>query len=113
MNCRRIIPAVCAIALAVPAAAAAKPAPQPPVHSHSASADTQVGAYEQAIAGDTKGQLPRAIVPRSFASPGLRADDGAASGWQIAAVTEGGLLAAFAIGSVALVRGRRRTALGA
>jgi hypothetical protein len=114
MNCRRIIPAVCAIALAVPAAASAKPAPQPPTHSHPASADTTVGAYEQAISADTKGQLPRAIAPSAFATAGSPVtDDGAANGWQIAAVTEGGLLAAFAFGSFALVRGRRRTPLGA
>jgi hypothetical protein len=79
---KRLAPVVCALALAVPATAAAKPAPQPPTFSHSAAAGIHAGTSD------------------------------AADGWQIAAVTEGGLLAAFAFGSVALVRGRRRAVLG-
>jgi hypothetical protein len=39
--------------------------------------------------------------------------DGTSDGWQIAAIAEAGILAAFAFGSVALVRARRRSPLGA
>ena len=76
---RRIIPGLCALALAVPAAAVAQPAHNPPaVHSgvvaygdtkydlqnqRDQKAPAGVTAYEQAISGDTKGDLPRAIAP--------------------------------------------------
>ena len=75
---RRIIPVLCALALAVPAAAVAQPAHDPPavqsgpvaygdtkydLQNQDLKAATAVTAYEQAISGDTKGDLPRAIAP--------------------------------------------------
>jgi hypothetical protein len=88
---RRIIPGLCALALAVPAAAAAQPADNPPAvqsvpvayggpavqtapvaygdtkydlqNQQDLKAATGVTAYEQAISGDTQGNLPRAIAP--------------------------------------------------
>jgi hypothetical protein len=45
-------------------------------------------------------------------NPAVSADD-TSDGWQIAAIAEAGVLAALAFGSVALVRARRRTPLGA
>ena len=78
---RRIIPVLCALAVAVvPATALAQPAqdPSPAVtrggvvygdtkydlqNQQDQKAPTAVSAYEQAISGDTKGNLPRAIAP--------------------------------------------------
>ena len=76
---RRIIPVLCALALAVPATAVAQPAHDPPAtqsgtvaygdtkydlqNQHDQKAPAGVTAYEQAISGDTKGDLPRAIAP--------------------------------------------------
>jgi hypothetical protein len=89
---RRIIPGLCALALAVPATAVAQPADNPPAIQSVpvayggpavqsvpvAYGDTKydlqnqqdlkaagVTAYEQAISGDTQGNLPRAIAPTS------------------------------------------------
>ena len=78
---RRIIPVLCALAVAVvPATALAQPAqdPSPAVtrggvvygdtkydlqNQQDQKSPTAVSAYEQAISGDTKGNLPRAIAP--------------------------------------------------
>jgi hypothetical protein len=46
------------------------------------------------------------FVPATAASADAASDGD--SGWQIAALSEAGLLAAFGLGSVALLRGRRR-----
>jgi hypothetical protein len=88
---RRIIPGLCALALAVPAAAVAQPAHNPsavqsgPVAYGDTKYDLQnqvdqkapagVTAYEQAISGDTKGDLPRAIAPAP-ASASTKVTDG-------------------------------------
>jgi hypothetical protein len=107
MQCRRITTAVLALALAAPAAAGAKPAPQPPAFAHAGAAEVKtIDAYNHAITGDTHGRLPRAIAPAP--APTGAASIGDADGWQVAALTEAGLLAAFAVGSVAIVRARRR-----
>jgi hypothetical protein len=133
---RRIIPVLCALAVAVvPATALAQPAQDPsPVVTHGGvvygdtkydlqnqqdqKSPTGTSAYEQAIAGDTKGNLPRAIAPpgtpaETPAQPTTRvatptASDDTTNGWQIAALVEAGLLAAFALGAVALLA-RRQT----
>jgi hypothetical protein len=76
---RRIIPGLCVLALAVPATAAAQPAQDPPAtksgpvaygdtkydlqNQQDLKGATGLTAYEQAISGDTKGDLPRAIAP--------------------------------------------------
>ena len=76
---RRIIPGLCVLALAVPATAAAQPAQDPPAtksgpvaygdtkydlqNQQDQNAPAGLTAYEQAISGDTKGDLPRAIAP--------------------------------------------------
>jgi hypothetical protein len=89
---RRIIPVLCALVVAiVPATALAQPAqdPSPTVtrggvvygdtkydlHNQSDQKAPAGGtAYEQAISGDTKGDLPRAIAPAP-AQPGTQATD--------------------------------------
>ena len=78
---RRIIPVLCALAVAaVPATALAQPAQDPspaPTHGGVVYGDTKydlqnqqdqksatgTSAYDKAISGDTKGNLPRAIAP--------------------------------------------------
>ena len=157
---RRLIPVLCALAVAVvPAAALAQPAQDPSPAATAggvAYGDTKydlqnqsdlkspagVSAYEQAISGDTKGNLPRAIAPAPAGTPGtkvtgidrvgsLRPDQLAAAygttkpaapvsapttsnddttdGWQIAAIAEAAILAAFALGAAAVVSGRTRS----
>jgi hypothetical protein len=89
---RRIIPVLCALAVAVvPATALAQPAqdPSPAVNRAGvAYGDTKYDlqnqrdqkapaggtAYEQAISGDTKGNLPRAIAPAP-AAPSTQVTD--------------------------------------
>jgi hypothetical protein len=172
---RRIIPVLCALAVAVvPATALAQPAHDPsPVitrggvvygdtkydlqNQQDQKAPTGVTAYEQAISGDTKGQLPRAIAPvpgqtgkpipgvtgmpvpaetgapvtdldrvgslsaaqlaaaygttKPKASPvATTAPDDSTNGWQLAAVIEAGLLAAFAIAAAVFFAGRQTRA---
>jgi hypothetical protein len=131
---RRLIPVLCALAVAVvPAAALAQPAQDPsPAATHGAvvygdtkydlqnqsdqKAPTGVSAYEQAISGDTKGNLPRAIAPTGTpAQPTTRvstptASDDTTNGWQIAALGEAAVLLAFALGGVALVARRQSRA---
>jgi hypothetical protein len=48
------------------------------------------------------------FVPAAAASTGVVSNSDDTDGWQIAALAEGGVLAAFALGSVALLRARRR-----
>jgi hypothetical protein len=135
---RRLIPVLCALAVAVvPATALAQPAQDPSpaaTHGDVSYGDTKydlqnqsdqkspsgVSAYEQAISGDTKGNLPRAIAPTGTpaatpAQPTTRvstptASDDTTNGWQIAALGEAAVLVAFALGAVALVARRQSRA---
>lgn len=135
---RRIIPVLCALAVAiVPATALAQPAQDPsPVvtrggvvygdtkydlqNQQDQKSPAGVSAYEQAISGDTKGNLPRAIAPTGTpaatpAQPATRvstptASDDTTNGWQIAALGEAAVLLAFALGAVALVARRQSRA---
>ncbi len=134
MKYRRIVPLVSVLALAVPSAGVAKASHGPIPHQavqvqyYAVQGDTKddlhVGTYEQAIAGDTHGNLPRAVVagpavkpantPTTTTTPAV-ADDNSDNGWQIAAIGEAALLAALAIGGAAVVstRSRRTAGLGA
>ena len=124
MLTRRIVASACALCLAVPTVAAAKP-----VHHHAvavvATGDTKndlhVDANQQAIVGDTKSDLPRAvthappgtkpvILPRGGTVNRTVADDGSTDGWQIAALAEGGLLAAVVIAAGVSFAGRQHRA---
>lgn len=157
---RRIIPGLCALALAVPATALAQPAHDPPSQATGGGVvygDTKYDlqnqqdqkspagtAYEQAISGDTKGNLPRAIAPAPSDTPGApvtdvdrvgsltpaqlaaaygttkptvtpvsaptASNDDPTNGWQIAALAEAGVLAAFALGAAAFVASRQHRA---
>jgi hypothetical protein len=135
---RRLIPVLCALAVAVvPATALAQPAQDPSPAATAggvAYGDTKydlqnqsdlkspagVSAYEQAISGDTKGDLPRAIAPTGApaATPAQpttpvstpTASDDTTNGWQIAALGEAAVLVAFALGGVALVARRQNRA---
>jgi len=129
MLTRRIAASACALCLAVPTVAAAMPGgPVYVGHVHHAAAvvatgdtknDLHVETYEQAIAGDTKGRLPRAIThappvtkpvsatPAGRARPAV-AGDGSSDGWQIAALAEAGVLAVVALGGAAALTSRMR-----
>ena len=136
---RRIIPVLCALVVAlVPATALAQPAQDPsPAAPHGgvvygdtkydlqneADQGSPAGgtAYEQAISGDTKGNLPRAIAPPGTpaetpakpttpVSTPTASDGDSTNGWQIAALGEAAVLAAFALGGVALVARRQHRA---
>lgn len=136
---RRIIPVLCALAVAVvPATALAQPAQDPsPVvtrggvvygdtkydlqNQQDQQSATSVTAYDQAISGDTKGNLPRAIAPAGTpaetpAAPATPVSTPTASdgdntnGWQIAALAEAAFLAALALGAAALVARRQHRA---
>src|SRR4051794_16881075 len=156
---RRLIPVLCALAVAVvPATALAQPAQDPsPVVTRGGVVygDTKYdlqnqqdqksptgSAYDQAISGDTKGNLPRAIAPSGTpsvpvtnvdrvgsltpaqltagygktkpvatpASAPAASNDDTTNGWQIAALGEAAVLAAFALGGVALVARRQSRA---
>ena len=130
MLTRRIAASACALCLVVPTAASAMPGgpvftghvhhATPVVASGDTKNDLHVSAYEQAISGDTKGRLPRAIAPAPATSkpvsvaPAGRAKpavagDGSTDGWQIAAWAEAAVLAAFALGAALLVSGRTRS----
>jgi hypothetical protein len=159
---RRIIPVLCALAVAaVPATALAQPAQDPssaPVNrSGVVYGDTKYDqqnqrdqgspaggtAYEQAISGDTKGNLPRAIAPGPAGSPSApvtdvdrvgsltpaqlaaaygttkptvtpvsaptASDNDTNNGWQIAALSEAAVLAAFVL-AAAFVASRQHRA---
>jgi hypothetical protein len=123
MLTRRIAVSACALCLAVPTFAAAKPVHHAVqvVASGDTKNDLHVDAYEQAIAGDTKGHLPRAIthappatkpviLPRGGTVNRTVADDGSTDGWQIAALAEGGVLAALAIAAGVSFAGRQHRA---
>jgi hypothetical protein len=179
---RRIIPVLCALAVAVvPATALAQPIQDPSTvtgggvvygdtkydlqNQTNHNAPSGGTAYEQAISGDTKGNLPRAIAPapdkpsnrvtdvnrvgslsaqqlaaaygttkptgppEQFATaygatapnarfvPAAAASDSATSdgastddGWQIAALAEAAVLAAFALGAAVFFAGRQNRA---
>jgi hypothetical protein len=177
---RRIIPVLCVLAVAVvPATALAQPIQDPPtvtrgsvvvygdtkydLQNHADQKSPAGGtAYEKAISGDTKGNLPRAIAPapdkpsnrvtdvdrvgalsaqqlaaaygttkptgpEQFAYgatapnarfvPAAAASNGATSdgvstddGWQIAALAEAAVLAAFALGAAVFFVGRQHRA---
>jgi hypothetical protein len=105
---------------------------------------TGVSAYDQAISGDTKGNLPRAIAPAPSGTPSApvtsvdrvgsltpaqltagygktkpiatpasapaASNDDTDNGWQIAALGEAAVLAALALGAVALAARRQSRA---
>ena len=129
MLTRRIAASACALCLVVPAAASAMPGgpvftghvhhATPVVASGDTKNDLHVSAYEQAISGDTKGRLPRAIAPAPApanhvsgrpagrATPAV-AGDGSNDGWQTAALAEAGLIAVVALGAAAAMTSRTR-----
>jgi hypothetical protein len=90
---RRLIPVLCALAVTVvPATALAQPAQDPsPAAPHGGvvygdtkydlqnqsdlKSPTGVSAYDHAISGDTKGNLPRAIAPAPTGSPSAPVKD--------------------------------------
>ena len=128
MFVRRIAAGACALCLVVPTAASAMPGgPVFTGHVHHAAPvvatgdtknDLHVQTYEQAIAGDTKGRLPRAVVPAPASKPvsvapagratPAVAGDGSTDGWQIAALAEAGLIAVAALGAAAAMTSRSR-----
>jgi hypothetical protein len=101
---RRIIPILCALVVAVvPATALAQPAqdPAPPVKSSGVlygdtkydlqnQQDQGVAAYDAAISGDTKGNLPRAIAPA-----GTKPDNRVSDVDRIGSLTPAQLAAAY------------------
>jgi hypothetical protein len=120
MLTRRIVASACALCLAVPAAATAKDV-RYVGHVHHAAAivvtgDTKgdlPGAVPAVGAGDTKDDLPStpashntAVAPRA-ASESTASTDDTTKSWRLAAVIEGGLLAAFAIGAAVFMTGRQ------
>ena len=128
MFVRRIAAGACALCLVVPAAASAMPGgPVFTGHVHHTTAvvatgdtknDLHIQTYEQAISGDTKGRLPRAIAPAPAPSkPGVTpagratpavAGDGTSDGWQIAALAEAGLIAVVALAAAGAMTSRTR-----
>jgi hypothetical protein len=88
-----------------------------------AAGDTKgdlTGAVAPTPAGDTKSDLPgevapapashnTAVAPRATSQPAAATDD-ATNGWRLAAVIEGGLLAALAIGAAVFMTGRQHRA---
>ena len=123
MLTRRIVASACALCLTVPAFASAKDVTIHHTAAVVATGDTKndlhVNTYEQAIAGDTKGHLPRTIVPGPAVAPAtsriavvkttpVATDNSSTDGWQIAALAEGAVLAAFAVGAAAVVSSRQR-----
>jgi hypothetical protein len=140
MLIRRIAASACALCLAVPAVAAAKDDvghahqaaavlavgdTKGDLHGAVSAvppADTKGdlhGAVSAVPPGDTKDDLPgsvaspathnTAVAPRVTPQPTASTDD-ATNGWRLAAVIEGGLLAAFAIGAAVFMTGRRHRA---
>jgi hypothetical protein len=138
MLTRRIVAGVCALCLAIPAAASAKDV-RYVGHAHHAvlvaTGDTKSdlpGAVAVVPPGDTKGDLTRtvpaspagdtkddlpstpathntAVAPRATSQQAASTDD-ATNGWRLAAVIEGGLLAAVAIGAGVFMAGRQHRA---
>jgi hypothetical protein len=140
MLIRRIAASACALCLAVPAVAAAKDDvghahqaaavlavgdTKGDLHGAVSAvppADTKGDLHGAASAvppGDTKDDLPgsvaspathnTAVAPRVTPQPTASTYD-ATNGWRLAAVIEGGLLAAFAIGAAVFMTGRRHRA---
>jgi hypothetical protein len=83
--------------------------------------DLRVDANQQAIVGDTKSDLPKTIthappatkpviLPRGGVVNRSVAGDGSTDGWQLAALLEGGVLAAFVIAAGASLAGRQHRA---
>jgi hypothetical protein len=129
MFVRRLVAGACALCLVVPTAASARPGgPVFTGHVHHTTAvvatgdtknDLHVETYEQAISGDTKGRLPRAIThappsttpvstaPAGRATP-VVAGDGTSDGWQIAALAEAGLIAVVALVAAGFMTSRTR-----
>jgi hypothetical protein len=130
---RRIATAsACALALAVPAVAGAQPIQDAPVAfggpasapAHVAYGDTKYdlqnqqdqktakSSYADRVGSLTPAQLAAAYgtttPPAAAKTPAVSAGD-SSDGWQIAAIGEAALIAAFAFGSVAVVRARRGT----
>jgi hypothetical protein len=138
MLTRRIVAGACALCLAVPAAAGAKDV-RYVGHAHHvvlvATGDTKSdlpGTVAVVPPGDTKSDLPRtvavvppgdtksdlpstpashdtAVAPRST-SPATASADHATNGWRLAAVIEGALIAALAIGAAVFMTGRQHRA---
>ena len=122
MLTRRLLASVCALCLLVPAAAGAKDV-RYVGHAHHAvlvaTGDTKndvPGAVAAVPPGDTKDDLPStpashntAVAPRAT-SPSTASTHDATNGWRLAAVIEGGLLAAFATGAAVFMTGRRQRA---
>jgi hypothetical protein len=124
MLTRRILASVCALCLAVPAVASAKDV-RYVGHAHHAvlvaTGDTKgdlPGSLPVVPPGDTKDDLPGTIAPASHntavapraTSQSRASTDDATNGWRLAAVIEGGLLAAFAIGAAVFMTGRQHRA---
>jgi hypothetical protein len=138
---RRIIACACALALAVPAVASARPgfeAPVPDTTSHVVYGDTKYDLQNtqdlapKGVTGDTKGDVKPAYAdrvgsltaaqltaaygtthaPTPVAASSTQSADDDTDGWQIAAIAEAGLLAAFALGAATFV-GRMRPRRGA
>jgi hypothetical protein len=121
MLTRRIVAGLCALCLAVPAAAGAKDV-RYVGHAHHtvivATGDTKSdvpGAVAAIPPGDTKNDLPStpaahdtAVAPRAPSQ--ATASNDATNGWRLAAVIEGGLLVAFAIGAAVFMTGRQHRA---
>jgi hypothetical protein len=122
MLTRRLLASACALCLLVPAAAGAKDV-RYVGHAHHvvlvATGDTKddvPGAVAAVPPGDTKDDLPStpashntAVAPRAT-SPSTASTHDATNGWRLAAVIEGGLLAAFATGAAVFMTGRRQRA---
>ena len=122
MLTRRLLASVCALCLLVPAAAGAKDV-RYVGHAHHAvlvaTGDTKndlPGDIAAVPPGDTKDDLPStpashntAVAPRAT-SPSTASTHDATNGWRLAAVIEGGLLAAFATGAAVFMTGRRHRA---
>jgi hypothetical protein len=130
MFVRRLAAGACALCLVVPTAASAMPGPEFAGHVQHTTAvvatgdtknDLHVQSYQQAISGDTKGRLPRAIAPAPAttkpvsvtpagrATPAV-AGDGSTDGWQIAALAEAGLIAVVALAAGTMTSRTRREA---
>ena len=122
MLTRRIVAGACALCLAVPAAAGAKDV-RYVGHAHHvvlvATGDTKSDLPRTVAVvppGDTKSDLPStpashdtAVAPRST-SPATASADHATNGWRLAAVIEGALIAALAIGAAVFMTGRQHRA---
>jgi hypothetical protein len=116
----RIVAGACALSLAVPAAAAAQPYRDAPI-GHLRHTTTHVvygdSNYDRQNQADLKAPIaPVAVahhaVPATAVEDSPATTDDGTQGWRIAALGEAALLAAFAVGSVVLLRGRRRAPLG-